>query len=146
MRAWRTALLRRVRGRARRVAARLRRWRRRQGRDLSALRAILKQKPDLNATDPDGTTALHWAARVGDAQAIDVLLRAGEPANVANRYGVTPLSLAADNGDAPTLARLLDAGASIRSAETAFGGTDAADACGTGRSRGRAESPHRRRR
>ena len=86
---------------------------------LSALRAILKQKPDLSATDPDGTTALHWAARVGDAQAIDVLLRAGAQASVANRYSVTPLSHSRrQHGDAPTLARLLDAGASIRSAET----------------------------
>jgi hypothetical protein len=88
-----------------------------KARDLTAVKAIVKQKPDLNAPDADGTTPLHWAVRIGDGQAIDVLLRAGARANGANRYGVTPLSLAADSGDTRALALLLGAGASVKGAE-----------------------------
>ena len=48
----------------------------------------------VTAVAPDGTTALHWAARGGDAVALDLLIKAGADVNAANRYGVTPLALA----------------------------------------------------
>jgi len=89
-----------------------------KARDLPTVRAILRQKPNLNASEPDGTTALHWAVRSGDGQLVDVLVRAGARTDAVNHYGVTPLSLAADSGDARVLALLLDAGASIKSAES----------------------------
>ncbi|HZM59459.1 MAG TPA: ankyrin repeat domain-containing protein, partial [Vicinamibacterales bacterium] len=89
-----------------------------KARDLPTVRAILRQKPNLNASGPDGTTALHWAVRSGDGQLVDVLVRAGARTDAVNRYGVTPLSLAADSGNARVLALLLDAGASIKSAES----------------------------
>ena len=53
---------------------------------------------DPNATQPDGTTALHWAAYRNDHAAADLLLRAGAAVDAANRYGVTALSLAAERG------------------------------------------------
>ena len=31
-------------------------------RNASALQSLLKQRADVNAAQPDGTTALHWAA------------------------------------------------------------------------------------
>src|SRR5262249_49061570 len=67
--------------------------------DVATLRAVVKQG-DLNEAEPDGTTALHWAANVDNVAAVDVLLAAGAKANVANRYGETPLNLAAVNGNA----------------------------------------------
>jgi len=32
-----------------------------QKKDLSALRALVRNKADVNAAQADGTTALHWA-------------------------------------------------------------------------------------
>src|SRR5262245_10656532 len=79
-------------------------------RDLDAVRALLQQHVDVNAPEPDGTTALHWAAHQGDADAVDLLLRAGAQ-SAANRYGATPLALAAANGNGAVVERLLKAGA-----------------------------------
>jgi ankyrin repeat protein len=80
-------------------------------RDLDAVRALLQQRVDVNASEPDGSTALHWAAHQGDADAVDLLLRAGASADAANRYGATPLALAAANGNATVVGRLLEGGA-----------------------------------
>ena len=63
------------------------------------------------ATDPDGTTPLHWAVRANDVDAVQRLQRSGANPDVANRYGVTPLSLAATNASAPLIQALLQAGA-----------------------------------
>ena len=49
---------------------------------------------------PDGTTALHWAARWDDLEMADLLIRAGANVKAANRFGATPLSLACMNGSA----------------------------------------------
>jgi ankyrin repeat protein len=64
-----------------------------------------------NATEPDGTTALHWAAQRNDLEAARLLLARGASAGRANRYGVQPISLAAVNGNGPLITLLLDAGA-----------------------------------
>ena len=36
--------------------------------DRAAVRSLLKQGADVNASEPDGMTALHWAASHGDAE------------------------------------------------------------------------------
>jgi ankyrin repeat protein len=79
--------------------------------DRNAVRALLKQRVDVNARESDGTTALHWAARADDLETLRLLLRAGADAKAANRYGSTPLELAAVNGDASMIEALLQAGA-----------------------------------
>ena len=81
-------------------------------RDMEALRAMVKQHADVNAAQPDGTTALHWAAHWNDAAAVDLLLRAGANAKAVNRYGATPLSEAVVSGSAAMIEALLKAGAS----------------------------------
>jgi len=63
------------------------------------------------ASDPDGTTPLHWAVRANDLAAAQRLLQAGANPDATNRYGVTPLSLAAENASAPMTQALLKAGA-----------------------------------
>jgi ankyrin repeat protein len=80
-------------------------------RDTGAVRALLKARLDVNVTQPDGATALHWAAHTDDLVIADLLLRAGARANVANDLGTTPLYLACTNRSAAMVKRLLAAGA-----------------------------------
>src|SRR5882724_7349983 len=56
-----------------------------QNRDSEAFHSLLKQKININATQPDGTTALHWAAHWNDLDAVNLLLRAGANPKIANR-------------------------------------------------------------
>ena len=79
--------------------------------DTEAVRALLAQRVDVDAAEPDGTTALHWASYQGDLETATLLLRAGAGADRPNRYGVTPLALAAGRGDPAIVRALLEAGA-----------------------------------
>jgi uncharacterized protein len=73
--------------------------------------ALIQQKADVNAAEPDGTTAIMWASRRDDLDLADRLIRAGADVKTGNRYGVTPLSLACLNGSAGMIEKLLKAGA-----------------------------------
>jgi len=84
--------------------------------DRTALRALIAKGADVNATEPDGTTALHWASYRDDAESADALLRAGARVNAANDLGATPLWIASLNGSAPMVRRLLQAGANPNAA------------------------------
>ncbi len=79
--------------------------------DKDAVRALIQKKTDVNAAEPDGTTALHWAAYRDDLESADLLLKAGAKINAANDLGATPLWNASQNGSAAMVKRLLDAGA-----------------------------------
>src|SRR5438045_3025978 len=79
--------------------------------DRDALRTLISKKVDVNASEPDGTTALHWAAYRDDMDSADLLLRAGAKVNAVTDLGVTPLYTAAENGSSAMVARLLSAGA-----------------------------------
>ena len=80
-------------------------------RDRNALRALLDQKADVNASSADGSSALLWLARVDDLEMARLLIQAGADATRPNSYGVTPLYLACSNGNADMIRLLLDAGA-----------------------------------
>ena len=82
-----------------------------QRMDRAAIRHLIDSRTDVNATQPDGTTALHWAAYHDDVELVNRLLAKGANVRVANRYGVTPLSLACTNGNAAMVERFLEAGA-----------------------------------
>lgn len=82
-----------------------------------AVRALLKNRAEINAAEPDGTTPLHWAVRADDLEMSQWLLQAGAKANVANRYGITPLSLAATNANPAMVEALLKAGADPKAAQ-----------------------------
>src|SRR5437879_4821120 len=71
-----------------------------KARGTARVASLLKERVDSNATQPDGTTALHWAAYWNDAATVERLLAAGAKAAVTNRYGESPLSIASANGDA----------------------------------------------
>jgi ankyrin repeat protein len=79
--------------------------------DRAKIRALLKQRLDVNAPQPDGMTALLWAAWRDDREIANWLIAAGADVKAANRYGVTPLSLACTNGDGALAEVLLKAGA-----------------------------------
>lgn len=80
--------------------------------DLSAVRELLASGGlDVDAPSRDGTPALHWAVRSGDAETVERLLAAGADVNLANRYGVRPLHVALAAGAVALTRRLLDAGA-----------------------------------
>ena len=84
--------------------------------DGDAVRALLAGGADVDAREPDGTTALHWAAHKGDSDAVRLLLAAGADVEAANRYAVTPLMLACARGSAPVVEALLGAGADANAA------------------------------
>src|SRR6185295_18640383 len=54
---------------------------------------LLSLKASPNAAEPDGTTALQWAARANDVDLAAKLITAGANVSAANRYGITPLFL-----------------------------------------------------
>ena len=82
--------------------------------DFAAVRDLVRRGGDVNASDADGTTALHWAVRADELDTADALLRAGATVSAATRLGVTPLYLAAEGGNAAMVRRLLDAGADAK--------------------------------
>jgi ankyrin repeat protein len=92
-------------------------------RDTGTLRSLINQRADVNAPQPDGTTALHWAAHWNDLESVNLLLGAGANAKAANRYGATPLSEAAALGNAAMIEALLKAGADPKTLTTADGET-----------------------
>ena len=82
-----------------------------KNRDRAAARSLVGQHVNVNAAQPDGTTALAWAANRDDLETAGLLIGAGAKVNAANEYGVTPLSLACTNRSAAMVDRLLKAGA-----------------------------------
>ncbi|MGI8672851.1 MAG: ankyrin repeat domain-containing protein [Luteitalea sp.] len=92
--------------------------------DWSRVRALIGQRAEVNPSQVDGMTALHWSAYHDDQTITELLVRAGANVKAANRYGVTPLSLACTNGNAAMVELLLTAGAdpnvSLPGGETAL--------------------------
>ena len=77
-----------------------------------AVRALLKDGADVNTTQADGMTALHWAAQKGDVELAKMLLYASANLKATTRIGgYTPLLIASKNGDAAMIDTLTQAGA-----------------------------------
>jgi ankyrin repeat protein len=79
--------------------------------DSEAVRRLLESAIDVNAAEPDGTTALHWASYLDDLASARLLLRAGANPNAANDLGATPIWTASVNGSSAMVRMLLEAGA-----------------------------------
>jgi ankyrin repeat protein len=94
-----------------------------QRKDMSAVRAMVTKRVNVNAPQPDGTTALLWAAHWNDVEAVKILLRAGANAAATNRFGASPLSEAATSGNADLVKALLEAGADAKALSTPDGET-----------------------
>ena len=80
-------------------------------RDRGAVRALLAESAAVDARQPDGATALHWAAHWNHVETARLLIAAGGDVNATNDLGVTPLTLAALNASAEMADILLRAGA-----------------------------------
>ena len=80
-------------------------------RDLGAVRALLAESAAVDARQPDGAAALHWAAHWNDVDTARLLIAAGADVNAVNDLGVVPLALAALNAGAEMADALLRAGA-----------------------------------
>jgi uncharacterized protein len=100
--------------------------------DVAAVRALLTQKADVNAQQPDGATALMWAVRANDGELVDVLLAAGANVKAASREGATALYQASVNGNAAVLEKLLKAGADVNGTFLSTGETALMEAARTG--------------
>ena len=85
-------------------------------RDQKAFAALLRARADVNAAQPDGSTALAWAIHLGERRMAEALLDSGANVNTADEYGETPVTLAAANGDAGLVQRLVAAGGDVRAA------------------------------
>jgi ankyrin repeat protein len=79
--------------------------------NVSVVRSLIAQHADVNASEADGSTALHWASQRDSVEIADLLIAAGADVNRSTRYGITPLVLAAKNGNATLIEHLLKAGA-----------------------------------
>lgn len=66
---------------------------------------------DVNATQADGATALHWAAYLDNETLAAKLVASGAAPGATNELGVTPLTLACENANPAMVELLLRAGA-----------------------------------
>ena len=87
-------------------------------RDQQPARAaeLLAAKADVNATDEDGTSALHWAVHYGYTDLVDQLLKGKADVRHVNDFGATAMSEAAVRADTEVIRKLLKAGADADSA------------------------------
>ena len=83
--------------------------------ELPTVKSLLTAKVDVNATDVDGSTALHWAAQRDNLELVNLLLAAGANPKASTRYKITPMYFAAMNGNAAMIDRLLKAGVDVNS-------------------------------
>jgi ankyrin repeat protein len=91
--------------------------------DRDSVRSLLREGADVNASQGDGMSALHWAASAGDAEMAAMLVHAGANVKSVTRIGhYTTLHLACKGGNAAVVEILLEAGADVN-ARTAPGGT-----------------------
>ena len=83
--------------------------------DRATVLALIEKRVNVNTPEPDGTTALHWAAHNGDVDLVQRLIRAGANVKAMNDFGATPMSEAAVLADPALLGALLEAGANVES-------------------------------
>jgi ankyrin repeat protein len=87
-----------------------------RARNAERVRALIAERVNVNATQGDGATALHWAVHLDDLPLVETLIRAGARADIADDNGATPLYLACVNRNGDAVTRLLAAGANPNAA------------------------------
>ena len=87
-------------------------------RNAALVTSLVKQGADVNGAQPDGATALHWAAYWDDAATLDLLIRSGARADATNDLGSARSRSPARTAHADIVERLLAAGANPNAATT----------------------------
>ncbi len=72
---------------------------------------LLQSGVDVDATQPDGMSALHWAVYHNQAKLSSQLIAAGAEVSSETRFGITPITIACQNGSEAVVRLLLDQGA-----------------------------------
>jgi len=72
---------------------------------------LVARGADVNQTQADGTTPLHWAVYRFDRELVQTLLKKGARVNAVNRYGASPLTEATRVANLEITGMLLEAGA-----------------------------------
>jgi ankyrin repeat protein len=84
-------------------------------RDHKAVASLVRvEKADVNVAQPDGATALAWAAHLNDSETAELLLAAGAKADTVDEYGESPLTQACAHGNGALVEKLLKAGANAK--------------------------------
>jgi uncharacterized protein len=81
------------------------------GDHIAAMRLLSAKGADVNAAEPDGTTAIMYAASNGDLELVRALIKAGANVKLANQFGTSAITESAIIGSAPIIEALLKAGA-----------------------------------
>jgi len=79
--------------------------------DRSAVARLIADGAAVNTREPDGGTALSWAAMRSNLDIAELLLQAGADPNLTNEMGIGPLSLSIANGSQAMADVLLRKGA-----------------------------------
>ena len=82
-----------------------------QAGDSRMAMELVARGADVNQTQADGTTPLHWAVYRFDRELVQTLLKKGARVNLVNRYGSSPLSEAVRVANLEIAGMLLEAGA-----------------------------------
>jgi uncharacterized protein len=82
-----------------------------QAGDRAAALAMIAKGVDVNQTQVDGTTPLHWAVYRVDRELVAALLKKGARAHTVNKYGASPLAEAVRIANLEMAGMLLEAGA-----------------------------------
>lgn len=82
-----------------------------RGHKLALALKLIGEGANVNATSPDGTSALMWAVHFDERPLIERLIAAHANVRAENAYGATPMYEAAIFGDTPVIEQLVKAGA-----------------------------------
>ena len=91
--------------------------------DLEKVRELLDKGTTTKASDHEGNTLLHYAAKENRRAVAEVLLDHGMDVNITNNSGYTPLHFAAARGFTGVVALLIERGADIHAKTKEHGHT-----------------------